>query len=83
MRYILRFEPESIDNFIMCACSADDICTHATCMLYTSTIEMKPILVPLFYCPLLKLVFVLWHGRGWDPIFFLFPGADVGLDFQT
>ena len=31
----------------MCACSTDDICTHATCMLYTITMEMKLFLVPL------------------------------------
>ena len=38
----------------MRACSTDDICTHATCMLHTSTMEIKSFLVPLFYCPCLK-----------------------------
>ena len=41
MWYTLRFEPVSIDNCIMRACSTDDICTHATRMLYTITMEMK------------------------------------------
>ena len=45
------FKPESIDNNIMCACSTHDICTYATCMLYTCTMEMKLFLVPLFHCP--------------------------------
>ena len=49
--YTLRFEPVSTDNCIMHACSTDDICTHATCMLFTITMEMKLFLVPLFYCP--------------------------------
>ena len=35
----------------MHAYSTDDICTHATRMLYTITMEMKLFLVPLFYCP--------------------------------
>ena len=35
----------------MRACSTDDICTHATRMSYTSIMEMKQFLVPLFYCP--------------------------------
>ena len=35
----------------MRACSTDNIYTQATRMLYTSTMEMKPFLVPLFYCP--------------------------------
>ena len=38
----------------MRACSTDDICTHATHMLYTNTMEMKLFLVPLFYCPWLQ-----------------------------
>ena len=45
----MRFEPESIDNCIMCACSTDDICTHATRMLYIGTMEMKPFILSL-YC---------------------------------
>ena len=54
--YTLRFEPVSIDNCIMRACSTDDICTHATCMLYTITMEMKLFLVPLFYCPCINTI---------------------------
>ena len=38
-RVTLRFEPLSIDNCIMRACSTDDICTHATRMLYKPCLD--------------------------------------------
>ena len=71
----LRFEPVSIDNCIMRACSTDDICTHATRMLYTITMEMKLYLVPLFYCPWFDW-FTFWpmwkssiYNEGWKYVY--------------
>ena len=60
---ILRFEPESIDKCIMSASLTDDIFTHTVRMLYTSTMEIKRFLVPLFYCPWLYAILMLIQKR--------------------
>ena len=47
----------------MHACSTDDICAHATRMLYTITMEMKLFLVPLFYSPwFMEIHYAFGHG---------------------